>query len=92
MEEKQKNEAMLCPIWHTWGRFWRKEGDLPSESSPRGVYLVGIVPGIGGRAYHTTDRSEFIMATVLWTCVAFYLYFEIAIAALLCLPFIKPAK
>ena len=65
---------------------------MPSESSPRGVYLVGIVPGIGGRAYHTTDRSEFIMATVLWTCVAFYLYFEIAIVALLCLPFIKPAK
>lgn len=68
---------------------------MPSESSPRGVYLVGIVPGIGGiggRAYHTTDRSEFIMATVLWTCVAFYLYFEIAVVALLCLPFIKPAK
>ena len=28
---------------HAWGRFWRKEGDLQSESSPWGGYLVSIV-------------------------------------------------
>ena len=26
----------ICPTLHTWGRCWRKEGDLLSESSPRG--------------------------------------------------------
>ena len=36
--------APISPIWHTWGRCWRKEGDLPSESSPRSRYLVGDCP------------------------------------------------
>ena len=34
----------VCLTLHTWGRCWRKDGDLPSESSPRGWYLVRIVP------------------------------------------------
>ena len=35
--------SMVCPTWHTWGRCWRKKGNLALESSPRGWYLVGIV-------------------------------------------------
>ena len=35
--------SMVCPTWHTWGRCWRKKGNLALESSPRGRYLVGIV-------------------------------------------------
>ena len=35
--------SMVCPTWHTWGRCWRKKGNLALESSPRGQYLVGIV-------------------------------------------------
>ena len=35
--------SVVCPTLHTWSRCWRKEGDLSSESSPRGWYLVGIV-------------------------------------------------
>ena len=34
---------MACPTWHTWGRCWRKKGNLALESSLRGRYLVGIV-------------------------------------------------
>ena len=34
--------SMVCPTWHTWGRCWRKEGDMSSESSPTGWYLVPI--------------------------------------------------
>ena len=34
----------ICPTLHTWGKYWRKEGDLLSEASPRGWYWVGIVP------------------------------------------------
>ena len=36
--------SMVCLTWHIWGRCWRKEGDLSLEPSPRGWYLVGIVP------------------------------------------------
>ena len=35
--------SMVCLTWHTWGRCWRKKGNLALESSPRGWYLVGIV-------------------------------------------------
>ena len=38
------NNASINTILHTWGRCWRKEGDLLSESSQRGWYLVRIVP------------------------------------------------
>ena len=47
----------VCPTRHTWGSCWRKEGDLPSESSPRGRYLVRIVPI--QTPYHTlVSRSQ----------------------------------
>ena len=35
---------MACPTWHTLGRCWRKEGNVPSKSFPRSCNLVGIVP------------------------------------------------
>ena len=35
--------SMICPTWHTWGKHWRKEGDLPLEFSPWGWYLDSIV-------------------------------------------------
>ena len=31
--------SMVCPTWNTWGRCWRKEGDLSLESSPKGLVL-----------------------------------------------------
>jgi len=65
------------------GQMLGKGGEFTVRIFPKGCVL---------RIGHTPDRSEFIMATVLWTSVAFYLYFEIAIVALLCLPFIKPAR
>ena len=36
--------SMVCATRHTWGRCWRKEGDLQLESFPRGWHFVGIVP------------------------------------------------
>ena len=36
--------SMVCPTLHTWGTCWRKEGDLLLESSPKGWYVVRIVP------------------------------------------------
>ena len=36
--------SMVCATRHTWGRCWRKEGDLLLESFPRGWHFVGIVP------------------------------------------------